>query len=221
MILIKFPTRSRPKKFLSQLEKLRDLAEFPNKLALTVSYDLDDVTMTDEVIAQAKKIFPNGNFMRGVSASKIHACNRDINLFTNWEILILMSDDMIPIKKNWDSQMIKEMRLHYPNTDGVLFHNDGYCKDKLNTMCILGRKYFERFNYIYHPEYRSLWCDNEFGLVANLLGKQTYFDEVLFKHEHPANVPGITNDHLYVQNEKLYSVDKETFEKRRSINFGL
>jgi hypothetical protein len=50
-------------------------------------------------------------------------------------------------KKGWDKQLIEEMETNYPDTDGVLFHNDGYCQQRLNTMCILGRKYYKRFNY--------------------------------------------------------------------------
>ena len=62
----------------------------------------------------------------------------------------------------------------YPNTDGVLWFNDGNQGNRLNTLCILGKKYYERFNYIYHPDYTSLWADNEFMDVANLLNKQIF-----------------------------------------------
>jgi hypothetical protein len=77
------------------------------------------------------------------------------------------------------------MTEHYPDTDGVLWFNDGYQGNRLNTLCILGKKYYDRFNYIYHPDYISVWCDNEFMDVANLLGKQIYFDDIIIRHEHP------------------------------------
>ena len=84
----------------------------------------------------------------------------------------------------WDVEIIEKMPQ---DLDHVLFYNDGYCGSKLNTMCILGRKYYERFHYIYHPAYKSLWCDNEFMEVADMLGKQTYYNTCLFRHDHFAN----------------------------------
>ena len=50
---------------------------------------------------------------------------------------------------------------NFPNYDGVLFFNDGYSSCKLNTLVICGCKYYDKFNYIYYPEYRSFFCDNE------------------------------------------------------------
>ena len=112
------------------------------------------------------------------------------------------------------------MEEFYPNTDGVLWFNDGFQKDKLNTLCILGKKYYERFNYIYYPEYKSTWCDNEFMSVANILGKQTYFDEVIIKHEHPDWGYGI-NDDIHNANHKNLNFDRNLYNKRKLINFNL
>ena len=55
--------------------------------------------------------------------------------------------------------------------------------------------------------------------VANMLEKQTYFPEVLFKHEHPANT-GIGNDSLYLENNKNYDIDKQTYNERKAKRFG-
>jgi hypothetical protein len=103
---------------------------------------------------------------------------------------------MTPIVKGYDNIIRNNMKTHYPDTDGVLWFNDGYQGQNLNTLCILGRKYYQRFGYIYCPEYKSLWCDNEFMDQANLLGRQIYFHETIIKHEHPANNRGIYKDRL-------------------------
>jgi hypothetical protein len=100
----------------------------------------------------------------------------------------------------------------------VLWYNDGYVGQKLNTMCIMGRKYFDRFAYIYHPDYISLFCDNEFMDVSMILNKVKYSEDVLFKHEHPANGVGAM-DKLYNMNEKYYKIDQITYEKRKQQNF--
>ena len=87
-------------------------------------------------------------------------------------------------------------------------------------MCILGKKYYERFGYIYSPEYKSVWCDNEFMDVSKLLGKVTYFDEVIIRHEHPDWGFG-SNDAIHTNNIKHESADRLTYERRKQKNFGL
>ena len=160
------------------------------------------------------------NYVIGKSESKIHAVNRDIDTSGDWDIILLASDDMIPIKDGYDKIIIEKMKENYPDTDGVLFFNDGYQGRRLNTLCILGKKYYERFNYIYHPDYKSTWSDNEFMSVADILDRQTYFDEVIIKHEHPDWGYG-RHDSIHQKNYNDLTHDQKTFINRRNKNFGL
>lgn len=152
---------------------------------------------------------------------KIAACNSRIEDYEGeWDILILISDDMIPKVEGWDEIIIDDMQTHYPDTDGVLFYNDGHNGRKLNTLPIMGRKYYERFGYIYNPEYISLFADNEFTEVADRLGKQTYIDRVIIEHQHPFYYPE-KNDDLYRKNNSYYLQDKATYERRKRNGFYL
>jgi hypothetical protein len=110
------------------------------------------------------------------------------------------------------------MNANYPDTDGILFFNDGFKGQELNTLCILGKKYYERFNYIYYPEYKSTWCDNEFMLVGNQLRKQKYFPMVIIKHEHPDWGYG-KRDVIHNKNHSDLSFDMNLFKDRQSKNF--
>ncbi len=215
-ILCKFPTRGRPNQFLNVLDQCYQLSEDKENVTYLVSYDVDDFTMTEAVIDTASNA---AVMVKGLSTGKIHACNRDIELIHNWDIIILISDDMVPQVSGWDKAIVDSMAEHYPDLDGVLFFNDGY--SNLNTMCIMGRKYYDSFGYIYHPDYHSLWCDNHFMEVADLLGKQTRFDQVLFKHEHWANNPKVGKDQSYLLNDKFYDQDHEVYLKHKANNFGL
>jgi hypothetical protein len=85
-------------------------------------------------------------------------------------------------------------------------------------LCILGKKYYERFNYIYYPEYKSVWSDNEFMLVGNLLKKQKYFPMVIIKHEHPDWGYG-KHDVIHNKNHSDLSFDMNLFKDRQSKNF--
>ncbi len=163
--------------------------------------------------------YSNVKIFFGDNKSKIEAINANLTGI-NFDIVLLASDDMIPVKKGFDTIIKESMEKHYPDTDGVLWFNDGYQGKKLNTLSILGKKYYERFNYIYHPEYISVWCDNEFMSVGNILGKQTYFDEVIIQHQHPDWGFG-NRDGIHTLNSRNERHDRELYNKRKKINFEL
>jgi hypothetical protein len=150
---------------------------------IVVSVDNDDPVMNNPEMISFLNEIPNLKYYFSDNKSKIEAINADIP-DSDWDILVLISDDMIPEVKGFDNIIRQKMEEHYPDTDGVLWFFDGWRKD-LNTLCILGRKYYDRFGYIYHPSYESFWSDAEFTDVANLLNKQTYFDQVIIRHLHP------------------------------------
>jgi hypothetical protein len=173
--------------------------------------------MIPEVITKAKQM--GATVFQGMSANKIDACNRDIKQVEGWDILLLASDDMIPQVHGWDNIIREKMKSHYPDTDGCLWFNDGYTGEKLNTLCCLGREYYERFGYIYNPAYSSLWADNEYTEVAQSLNRITYFPEVIIKHEHPV-WKGDPQDALYKHNESFYRADEKVYKERKALKFA-
>ncbi len=152
---------------------------------------------------------------------KINAVNHVNVKDSDWDILLIASDDMIPQVKGWDKRIVEDMQKHFPDLDGVLWYNDGYVGERLNTLPCMGRKYFERFGYVYNPEYKSLWADNEFMEVANHLGKQAYIPDVIIKHEHPGNNPAVVYDEHYKKNDRHWVEDRATYDRRKNMNFGL
>ena len=217
-LLIKFPTRNRPNKFLKVLNTyVKNLDDKTTKII--VSCDLDDDTMTEEHIKDVIKQYDNVTMFYGNNKSKIEAINADLDN-VDFDILLLASDDMIPVVKGYDTIIKNNMSKLYPDTDGVLWFNDGNQGNKLNTLCILGKKYYDRFGYIYNPEYISVWSDNEFMEVGNLLGKQTYFDEVIIRHQHPDWGFG-NRDDIHSTNSINEAKDRQTYNRRKENNFYL
>jgi hypothetical protein len=217
-ILIKFPTRNRKDKFFEVLQKYYDFATDLSKIEFLITLDFDDDSMNNQEVIDKLKSYENLRFVFGKSNNKIHAVNRDIEL-GDWDIILLASDDMIPIEKGYDEQIRFNMTINYPNTDGILWFNDGNRKD-LNTLCILGKKYYERFGYIYHPDYKSLWADNEFMTVGNLLKKQIFIDKVIIHHQHPDWGYG-GRDIIHSLNSNHDREDRMVFQRRQKINFEL
>ena len=188
-----------------------------------MTLDEDDITMNNESVIKKLNSYPNMNYIFGDSDSKISAVNRDLTEFKeDWDILVLLSDDMVPVHLGFDEIIRSCFNKYFPDFDGVTWFNDGFQKNKLNTLCILGKKYYKRFNYIYHPSYKSLFCDNEFTYVANALGKQKYFDTIIIEHRH-FSIGNNRNryDQLYIRNDSLMNLDGQNFKLRSQKNFDL
>lgn len=224
-ILIKFPTRSRPELFLKTLKEYIDNAADLSNLKFIVSYDSDDDSMTDRMIVDCLHynniLYENKSisFYPGESKSKIHACNRNVEAIKDWDILLLVSDDMHVQIKDWDTIIRNDMTQLYPDTDGCLWYHDGSQQRQISTLSCIGRKYYDRFGYIYHPSYKSFWCDNEYTEVAKRLGKITFIDNVIIKHNHPAWYSEVKTDDLYKRNDLHWNHDVENYHNRKTLNF--
>lgn len=216
-LLIKFPTRNRKSQFMSTFERYQNfISEDTTRFSITI--DEDDETMNNQDVINQLTSYTNTEVTIGLSKTKVDAINRDIDTSEDWDIILLASDDMIPQIKGFDKIINTLMESNYPDTDGILFFNDGFKGQELNTLCILGKKYYERFNYIYHPEYKSTWCDNEFMMVGNLLKRQKYFPMVIIKHEHPDWGYG-KHDIIHHKNHSDLNHDMNLFNHRKLKNF--
>jgi len=216
-LLIKFPTRNRKSQFMSTFERYQNfISEDTTRFSITI--DEDDETMNNQDVINELTSYTNTEVTIGLSKTKVDAINRNIDTSKDWDIILLASDDMIPQIKGFDKIINTLMESTYPDTDGILFFNDGFKGQELNTLCILGKKYYERFNYIYHPEYKSTWCDNEFMMVGNLLKRQKYFPMVIIKHEHPDWGYG-KHDIIHHKNHSDLNHDMNLFNHRKLKNF--
>lgn len=212
-ILYKFASRSRPEKFVNGILNIENKSTRDDYFILC-SLDTDDPTSQDMPSTDYRGV------VYGESKNKVDAINRDIWVVKDWDILVNFSDDMEFVVDGFDQIIVDDMMKYFPDTDGVLHYPDGNIGDRLMTMSIIGRKYYERDGYIYNPDYISLWCDNEAQEVAKLRGKYQYIDKVLFNHNHPAFGKCAT-DEQYIKTESFFYQDHETYCRRRFNNFGL
>ena len=218
-ILVKFPTRSRRLKWKETLDKWISLCSNPKDVVFVVSMDWDDPEMNPSLVEpMIEGLDAKIHLYWGISTSKIDAVNRDIEEISEWDILVVASDDMIPQIKGWDDRIREDMLKYWPDGDGVLWYNDGNQGPNLNTLSIMGRAYYARSKYVYHPDYISLYCDVEFTQVSRKLRKVKYSPDVIIRHEHPAFGYG-KYDEQYKITESYYRVDRDTFERRKSLGF--
>jgi len=220
-ILCKVTSRERPTELLKCIDSYIQLADNPNDLLWLFTFDENDITYNNQQfihLIHSKIHAPIINL--GVSKSKISAINRDVNnLPIHWDILVNISDDQLAVKNGWDTTIINAMPS---DLDASLWFNDGH-QDMINTMEIVGRKYYERFNYIYHYAYKSFFCDNEATEIAIKLGKCIKSNECIIKHFHYgwAKDTHMKKDAVYTNAEQHWNHDKQLFKERKSINYEL
>lgn len=227
-LLVKFPTRGRVDKFLDVLENAYcKKVSGDNKVTFLLTLDNDDDTVNKAMLARVSSIKKKYKFKNidivtdiGHSDHKIDAMNRGIKEYPReWDVLLIAQDDMIPQIHGWDSILLMSMEKYFPDTDGSLWFNDGYVEKRINTLVILGKKYYDRFGYVYHPSYEGMWCDNELTDVGGILGRQVYINWCVIKHEHPMNNQSVKMDGLYDRYAKCYQTDRKTYIDRVSKDF--
>lgn len=222
-ILYKFASRTRPKKFLEVIENIY-INQRHDDFSILATLDIDDKTMNNEDMIEKMKLYDKLYPIFGKSATKIEAYNRDMELAPEWDLIVLLSDDMLFVQNGFDREIIKDMEESFTDLDGIIHYNDGNQKDNVITMAIMGKPYYQRFNYFYHPSYISLWCDNEQMEVGKILGKYKYMghNKIIFRHLHPAWGFGVM-DEQYRKNEdrNVWDIDERNFNQRKKINFGL
>ena len=181
-MLYKYPTRERPLLFSRTLAKWYENMELDD-FEFLISCDTDDRYMNSDEARNFMSKFRNLTYRYDENTSKIEACNRGVSE-KNFDIVVLVSDDMVPETKGYDRVIVESMKKDFPDTDGSLWFFDGY-NENINTLSILGRKYYDRFGYIYHPSYITQWCDQEHTDVALSLKKMKKYDNVIVRHVHP------------------------------------
>jgi hypothetical protein len=220
-ILYNFASRSRPNKFFACLDNIHSLARHDN-FVIIATLDVDDPTMnTPEVryrISEYKKVVPYWGF----SKSKIDAINKNVCFALEWDILINTSDDFVFLKEGFDKTIIDDFWEGFRSTDGFLHYPDGAVNEKLATMSIIGRPYYDRFGYIYHPDYVSVYCDKEAQEVAKRLCRYKYINNQLFEHRHPVWRKTEWDDqYRKTEDPVIYAKDAETYRNRKANNFDL
>ncbi len=223
-LLIKIPTRGRPDKFFTTLDKF--YAKLSGEIPCTflITCDSDDTTMNNPTVIERLKTYKNLYFYFGEGSSKVDAYNRDIEKHLDFDIMLAASDDLEPLRQNFDKTIFKFMKLVYPDFSGVLRFEDSKTPHNINQYPIIGKKYYDRFGYIYYPEYVSLYCDDEFVDVAQAFNNELVIKGLLFKHKHPSLVGGEPDD-LYKENETTAIIehDRNLYNSRRQLgtqNFG-
>lgn len=218
-LLINFATRGRYEKCIQALKSMLDTIHTNNyQVILTVDDDDEQMALPKtKWLEEYKQI----TVVRGTSESKVHAINRGMAHAREWDWMINFSDDMNFICQSWDRNMWELIEKQWGGSLDFFAHfNDGYAADKLPTMSVMGREYYNRDGYVYHPSYKSFSCDAEAMYVAMMRGKHHYFPQVFFHHNHGVNIR-IKLDDTYRMNDRFMAGDTTNYFERIARGFDV
>lgn len=209
-ILMKVTSRERPEKLLECVKAYIHKANNTEDMVWLFTADADDNLFTDE-LKNCLSILTKNNLriIFNYSNSKIHAINRDVDFVKEWDILLNISDDQIPILQGYDDII----RLAMPDDlDASLWFHDGVQK-RINTQEIIGYNYYNRDNFIYDPRFKSFFCDNLSTLVAIKRGKMIRSNKCLIEHQHPGWNAKYKTDNLYKRNDLFWKHDEDLYNQ--------
>lgn len=219
-LLFNYPTMTRPEWFKNTIgEYLKKIKDIANCIFL-IKINEDDYTMNNHTMLNFIKKIPNVHLEKISAKSKIEAINASIDNIKDWDIMVNIADDLIPNIEGFDEIIRNKANKIDRYGDFVLFFQDIKQQLNINTYPIIGRIFYERFGYVYHHSYLSVFCDNELTQVADMLGKQYRFEQMLLKHENAA-ITGKHQDDLHLRNERkdYYHHDSTIYNYRKEHNF--
>jgi len=211
-ILIKFPSRGRPEQFKETFESYLKFASNNHKINFICSFDKDDDLMNNPEIKSYLDAHAYVQYFYGDSKNKIEAINADLDNI-KFDILILAADDLSPCAPSYDDIIATDMLKYHSDMDGCLHYMNPSWEERLDIGCIMTFNYYKRFNYIYHPSYKTIYCDNEYMEVAKKLGKHKYIQNQIFNHNY------VMSDPTANKNWPFNHDDEVNYANRKNNNF--
>lgn len=214
-LLIKIPTRSRPKQFFERLDIYYQKISNKIPYIFLISCDSDDYTMNNSHIKDKLDTYPYLFYRFSSNKTKIQAYNDGIDEFIELiDIILLASDDMYPIMQDYDLIIVNYMLKTFPDFDGCLNFPDNMHGRTCMPYPVIGKNFYKRFGYAYYPGYKSFGPDTELSEVARALGKEKLCHNLLIYHDHFC-LHKSKGDKLEQKNRKDMVYDNKLYDQRK------
>lgn len=224
-ISILHPSRSRPERsydtIIKWLEKAGAIGM--TDIELIISIDYNDPSLLEYEMRYVRPITAAENYttfrghplqcVQNQNRSAVDAINNAAKA-ANGDIFIVVSDDT-DCPENWAIDLLKHLE---GKTDFIAKTQDGIQK-WIITNPIMDRVYYNRFGYVYYPEYQHMFCDTELSCVADLTGRRIDVP-MTFEHLHYSTGKS-AKDAINEKADATWGQGEALFIERASKNFGL
>lgn len=220
MISIIHPSRNRAQMAFNTIDKWLSSASntIPLEYIISVDNSEPDYYWYETNFCSLKLKYPDKyiQLIKNGNENAIQAINNGAILTTH-NLIVVVSDDF-DCFPNWDIFLINALK---DKKDFIVKTSDGI-QDYIITLPIMDREYYNRFNYIYNPEYQHMFCDTEMTDVGHLLGKviDLKSDINVFKHNH-YSTGGMQKDAINEKNDATWIQGENLYYSRKANQFYL
>lgn len=213
MVTLIHPSRSRVNKAVVAARYWLGNAGEAVQYILSVDSDDPQLSWYTAELNAIKSIWPTSYLLISENRSAIDAINNAAKE-AEGNVIVVMSDDF-DCPSQWATSLL---RCVEGRTDWIAKTNDGIQR-WIITLPIMDRAYYDRFGYIYHPDYMHMFCDTHMTAVADLIGRKINL-ELRFPHNH-YSVGKSDRDEINIRADKTWGQGEYTFMKHYRNNFGL
>lgn len=206
MISLLHPSRGRPQQAFDTAKKWIDRAGVEVEHILSI--DMSDPAKFDYLNFKWQQVICNEN------KSVVEATNRAAKV-SQGDILVYLSDDF-DCPEGWGELVLKE----FENRPLLIKVDD--CLQPLGTMVltipIMNRQLYDKLGYFWHPDYMSMFVDEDLFWTTRKMGALKYSEHLKFPHLHPAK--GLApDDETYRRSSKNWDQGKRLFAQRMAQGF--
>jgi len=195
-----------------------------NRSGLEIGIELNHVISIDSDDSEYKKYMDlfwgdglRSSVVIGNNKSVVDATNTAVAKESKGDILIYLSDDF-DCPNNWGALVLKE----FEGEERPLLVKVDDCLQNFNvpvlTIPIMNRALYERLGYFWHPEYKSMFVDEDLYWTAHKLGSLKFAPHLKFPHEH-VSIGKAPDDETYRNSAKNWDQGKTVFAKRKAAGF--
>lgn len=205
----------RPNVFIRTINQWHSQAADKSQLEWILCLDSDDAASLSLIPAVPE--FVRLGVQSDLPSDCVKAWNFAASMATG-RVLIAVSDDFVAPPR-WDQQLLEVGLGRWIDQEAVIQVDDGQAA-RLVTLPIVTRRRYDRYGYLFHPSYQSMYADDELTAVAVRDGILFGAPEVLFQHRH-WNSGGRTKDHVDAAHSSAERMlqGRRTFEARRAAGF--
>jgi Glycosyl transferase family 2 len=214
LLAIKIVTRGNPEHFFSALDSYATKLSGSILHHFIITCDRNDPSMYNQDVITRLQQYPHLSLFFVDNATQVEAYNS--NLEQPFDVILIASDTVIPVSHGYDARIMSIMLSSFPDYDGILHFNNEH--DQQAHIFALGKKYYDRFGYLYNPSYTHTYFQQELTLVAKILRKEKICNKPVLFFNRSGHILSQYSDW---KKEDDKNDDAKLFLQRRSLQFDI
>lgn len=215
MISLIHPSRGRPEKSFNNAREWYYNSGI-HDVEIILSLDNDDPKIEEYISLYESDGQLNCQIIYNDNLSVVDATNKAAE-WTKNDILLYLSDDFKSFS-NWGAAVMKELEKE---SRPLLLKVDD-CLQKFTvpvlTIPIMNRELYEVLRYFWHPEYKSMFVDEDLYWTAHKLNAIKMCPHLKFEHQHVC-VGKAPDDETYRRSSANWEQGKAVFARRKAEGF--